>query len=129
MPEVSVPAVIAAAGMTFLLGGLWYSPALFGKAWLRAAGVEKHSGHPLRVFGASFLFSLLAAFTFAALLGPAPSIARGVGYGLLVGACVVAASFGINYAFANRGPVLWLVDGGYHTVQFALFGLVLGAWS
>ena len=26
---------------------------------------------------------------------------------------VVAASFGINYQFANRPSILWLVDDGY----------------
>ena len=49
-------------------------------------------------------------------------------YGLLAGAGMVAASFGINYQFANRSLTLWLIDGGYHTVQFLLFGLVLGLW-
>jgi hypothetical protein len=49
-------------------------------------------------------------------------------HGLLVGAGFVAASFGINYQFANRSFKLWLIDGGYHTVQFVLFGLVLGLW-
>jgi Protein of unknown function (DUF1761) len=28
-------AVIAAALSSFLLGGLWYSPAVFGRAWMR----------------------------------------------------------------------------------------------
>ena len=23
---------------------------------------------------------------------------------------------------------LWLIDGGYHTLQFTLYGLVLGLW-
>ena len=49
-------------------------------------------------------------------------------YGLLAGAGMVAASFGINCQFANRSLTLWLIDGGYHTVQFLLFGLVLGLW-
>jgi hypothetical protein len=40
----------------------------------------------------------------------------------------VATSFGVNYAFANRGIKLWRIDGGYHTVQFGLIGLVLGLW-
>ena len=44
------------------------------------------------------------------------------------GAGVVAASFGINYQFANRPAVLWLIDGGYHTVQFTIYGLILGLW-
>jgi hypothetical protein len=48
--------------------------------------------------------------------------------GLLIGLCFVAASFGVNYQFANRSLKAWLIDGGYHALQFAAFGLVLGAW-
>ncbi|GAB2489384.1 DUF1761 domain-containing protein [Arenimonas alkanexedens] len=35
MPEVNIWAVLAAALSGFVLGGLWYSPLLFGKAWQR----------------------------------------------------------------------------------------------
>jgi len=49
---------------------------------------------------------------------------RGFGAGL----CWVATSFGINYLFAGRSLKLWLIDGGYHTLQFTLYGLVLGLW-
>ena len=44
------------------------------------------------------------------------------------GAGLVAASFGINYQFANRKGVLWLIDGGYHTLQFAIYGVIIGLW-
>jgi len=30
--------------------------------------------------------------------------------------------------FANRPTVLWLIDGGYHTVQFTIYGAILGLW-
>jgi hypothetical protein len=40
----------------------------------------------------------------------------------------VATSFGINYLFERRNPRLFLINGGYHTVQFTVFGLVLGLW-
>jgi hypothetical protein len=39
-----------------------------------------------------------------------------------------AIAAGINYQFAQRSLRLWLIDGGYHLVQFLLFGLVLGLW-
>ena len=42
------------------------------------------------------------------------------------GLCWVAASFGINYLFERRPLNLWLINGGYHTLQFTLFGLILG---
>jgi hypothetical protein len=46
----------------------------------------------------------------------------------MVGGGFVAASFGINYQFANKPFVLWLIDGGYHVGQFLLYGLILGLW-
>ena len=45
---------------------------------------------------------------------------------VLVGIGLVAASYGINYQFAQRSFKLWLIDGGYHAVQFLLFGIVFG---
>ncbi|MEO3712154.1 DUF1761 domain-containing protein [Roseateles flavus] len=117
-----------AAVSSFFLGGLWYSPVLFGRAWNAENGGEKPPGHPAKVFGISFLFSLLSAAAFAAWLGAAPALESALKAGALVGFGFVAASFGINYQFAQRSFKLWLIDGGYHTVQFLLFGVILGLW-
>lgn len=128
MDGINLWAVLVAAVSSFLLGGIWYGP-LFGKAWNAAAGMDpQKQGHPAKIFGGAFVFSLLAAAVFAWFLGPQPPLAFAVCRGVLVGFGLVAASFGINYLFAQRGTRLWLIDGGYHTVQFALFGLVLGLW-
>jgi hypothetical protein len=89
---------------------------------------ESGRGHPLRVFGLAYVFSFIAAGCLAALLGPEATASSGLVLGATLGACLVAASFGINYLFANRNLVALLIDGGYHIVQFAVFGLVLGAW-
>jgi len=78
------------------------------------------------VFALSFAFALVAATCFGFILGPKPNLAHAVNQGGLVGAGCVAASFGINYQFANRPLTLWLIDGGYHVAQFVLFGVVLG---
>jgi len=126
--EMNVWAVLVAAVSSFLLGGLWYSPALFGALWNRENGGVPHNGHPARVFGVAFLFSLVAAFAFAWWLGPAPTLHHALTAGVAAGFGMVAASFGINYQFAQRSFTLWAIDGGYHTVQFVLFGLILGLW-
>jgi hypothetical protein len=120
--------VLLAAVSSFMLGGLWYSAALFGRIWNVENGGKPHSGHPAKVFGVSFVFSLIAAACFAVLIGPAPELQASVKTGLLVGLGCVAASFGINYQFAQRSFKLWLIDGGYHTLQFVIFGLIMGLW-
>jgi hypothetical protein len=128
--KINVLAVLIAALSSFLLGGFWYSRALFGEAWNRASGaaMKAGEGHPARVFGLSFAFALIAAVVYALIMPPAADAPSALLQGLLVGAGLVAASFGINYQFANRSTTLWLIDGGYHTIQFALYGLIIGLW-
>ncbi len=128
MQDINLFAVIAAAVSSFVLGGLWYSPLLFEKAWRRESGAPEQPGHPAKVFGLSFLFCFIAALAFSVWLGPSPVLADAVTSGLLVGLCFVATSFGINYQFVQRSFTLLAIDGGYHVGQFLLFGLVLGAW-
>lgn len=125
---MNVWAVLVAAVSSFLLGGLWYSKKVFGGAWNRENGSVPQPGHPGKVFGVSFVFALAGAFAFAWFLGPEPTLGHAVRAGFLAGFGVAAASFGINYQFAQRSFKLWLIDGGYHTAQFVLYGLVLGLW-
>ncbi len=120
--------ILAAAFSSFILGGLWYSPVLFGNAWNKENGGVPQAGHPAKVFGVSFAFSLIAAFVFAFWVGPAPALATALTAGAMAGVGLVATSFGINYQFSQRSFKLWLIDGGYHAVQFMLFGLILGLW-
>lgn len=130
MTNFNVLAVLVAALSSFMLGGLWYSDALFGKAWKREAADDRvpGQGHPTKVFGLSFVFALVAAFAYAWLVPAPASAAVALAQGLVVGAGIVAASFGINYQFAGHSAKLWLIDGGYHTVQFVLYGLIIGLW-
>jgi hypothetical protein len=131
MPEVNYLAVLAAAVATFALGGLWYSPALFGKVWQREAGVTEEklkSANMGLIFGLTFVLALIAAWVFALFLGPRPPMALGLGAGFSAGLCWVAASLGINYLFERKSLKLWLINGGYHTLQFTIIGLILALW-
>ena len=129
MSNLNVWAILVAAVSAFMLGGPWYSSALFGKLWKQESGqTQPGSGHPAKVFGVAFLFSLIAATGFAAWLGPEPPLKFAVTQGLIVGGCFVATSFGINYQFANRSALMWLIDAAYHIAQFVIFGVVLGLW-
>ena len=131
MVTVNLTAVIVAAVSSFVLGGLWYSKALFGAMWSREAGDMRKAGeggHRARVFGAAFVFALIAAFAYAIVVPVPNSPGQAAVLGLIVGAGIVATSFGINYQFGNRPFALWLIDAGYHTLQFALYGLIIGLW-
>ena len=128
--DINWLAVLAAALSAFLLGGIWSGP-LFKNAWCREAGIDpdaKPKNHPATVVGTAFVAALLAAAAVAIILRPDPPLFIALHAGFLTGLAYVAMSFGINYAFAGRSFKLWLIDGGYHTLQFTLYGLILGLW-
>ena len=128
MPEVNLLAVLACGVSSLVLGGIWYSPMLFAGAWQRAAGLsdeQAKSGNMALIFGGAFVLSLIAAYVFAMFLGAMP-LAGAVGAGFSAGLCWVSASYGISYLFERRPLTLWLINGGYHTLQFTLFGLIIG---
>ncbi len=121
-------AVLTAAISSFVLGSLWYG-FVFQRVWCREAGIDPECPPPaMRSLGGAFVLSLIAAFMFAVYLGPAPDPRTAMGTGFLAGLCWVSASFGINYLFAQRSLKLFLLDGGFHTLQFTTYGLVLGMW-
>jgi hypothetical protein len=104
---------------------------LFGKAWMAASGVteeQARQGNPVKVFGLAFVWALLGAAVFAMFLGPSPGFAFATGAGFAAGLFWVAGSFGINYQFEHRPARLLLVNGGYHTVQYTLYGIIIGLW-
>ena len=129
MPPVDWIASVVAAFSAFVLGGLWYSPMLFAKAWQQETGLsdEQLNAAPKgKVFGISFIWCLLAAITFSMFLGPDPSVAFGVGAGATAGIFWVMGSFAVNYQFELKSTRLLLINGGYHAVQFGIYGLVFG---
>ena len=132
MPHVNLLAVLLCAVSSLVLGGLWYSPLLFSKTWQREAGLsdeQAKSGNMALIFGLAFVLSLVAAYVFGMFLGPDMPFTGALGAGFSAGLCWVAASFGINYLFERRSVTLWLINGGYHTLQFTLFGAILGWWK
>jgi len=123
-----LPSLIAAIS-AFVVGGLWYSPLLFGKAWQREAGLSDKqlaASNKGMIFGVSFILCLIAAAAFSAVIGPEPTTFMALHSGIGVGLAWVATSFGVNYLFEQKTLKLWLINAGYHSVQFTIYGVVFG---
>jgi hypothetical protein len=125
-------AVLAAAISTFILGGLWYSPLLFGKAWMRANGFsdsDVQSFSKARMFGWSFLFALIMSFNLAMFLNaPGTNVTWGMAAGFLAGFGWVAMAVGVIGVFENRSWKYIFINGGYMTLAFVVMGAIIGAW-
>lgn len=125
-------AVLVAALVNFVIGGMWYSPAVFGKIWMRANGFTEEDlkrGSPALIFGLSFVFCLIMAANLAAFLADA-SVTLGFAVAAAVAAGLGWAALGLGVValFERRPPAYLLVNGGYLTVSFAAMGAILGAW-
>lgn len=125
-------AVVVAALIGFALGGLWYSPLLFARAWMKEAGLTEQqlSASPMgRVFALAGLASLVMAFNLAAFIGPKASLGFGLFAGAAAGLGWVAMSLGVIYLFERRSLKLWLINSGYQVLTYTLMGGLLGVWK
>ena len=124
-------AILAATVSAFVLGGVWYSPLLFARSWMQAAGLteEQTRQAPMgKVFGLSLLATLVMALNLAAFIGPKASLGFGLFAGFATGLGWVAMSLGVIYLFERRSFKLWLINSGYLVLAFTAMGAVLGAW-
>ena len=132
LEHVNWLAVVAAAVATFVLGGLWYSPALFGRAWMTASGVDEtriRTGNKAMIFGLALVFSLVMSANLAMFLADAKTTTSwGATAGFLAGFGWVALAIAIIALFERRSWKYIFINGGYMTVAFVVMGLILGGW-
>lgn len=125
-------AILAAAASTFLIGGIWYSPAVFHRTWMREMGLTdeqmKAQGGIGRIMGLSFVLELIMAFNLAAFIGPKASLSFGLFAGAAAGFGWVGLAFGVTYLFERKSFRLFLINAGYHGVAFTVMGAILGVW-
>ena len=126
MPNVSLIATLVGTVLGFMLGALWYGP-LFGKTWMAAVGLTpeaiRRDMNPGRTYGTTFVLAFVACYVFGLYLGPNPGRAFAIAAGAGAGLFLVATSLATNYLFEGRRVTVMLINGGYHTVRFTLFGL------
>ena len=131
MHTLNLWAVLVAAIAGFLLGAVWYAPPIFGKAWQRANSFPDTlpPAHMPKVFGISFLLTLIMSANLAAFLNaPGTTTAFGAAAGFAAGLGWVAMGIGILALFERRPLSYVLINGGYLTVALTLMGAILGAW-
>jgi hypothetical protein len=130
--EIDWVAALLGAIAAFAVGAVWYSPALFAKAWQQEAALtdaQLRGSGQAQIFGAAFLLLVVASLVFAVFLGPEPTPEQAVGAGFGAGLAWVAGGLGVTYLFERRSPKLFLINGGYLTIAFTVIGLVHALWN
>jgi hypothetical protein len=127
LSRVNYVAVFVAALSSFLIGGLWYSPILFARAWMRESGLDEArlKQRVGAVFGGAFVMSFITAWNLALMLGENATIAWGASAGALAGIGFAATSLATVFLFERKTWMLILIDGGYLAVSFTVMGTVI----
>ena len=131
MESINYLAVLAAAAATFLVGGLWYSPVMFQRAWMKVNNfteADLAGGETGKIFGLAFVFAVVMSLNLAMFLNaPGTTVTWGATAGALT-AVWVALGIGTVALFERRPAAYTAINGGYWFVSLVLMGAILGAW-
>ena len=125
-------ALIGAVVANMALGALWFSPILFVKPWLAAAGMSEaqmKAGMP-KALAVDLVGSLVMAFVLAHAVKytGAQGIAQGAAVGFLNWLGFVAVTTLSATLHEHRPLKLWLIANGYRLVGLVVMGAILAAW-
>jgi len=132
LSAVNYLAVFVAAVSMFLIGAVWYSKFIFGKAWMKVNNFteeDNNQDNVGRTFGLAFVFSFIMALNLAFFLADeSTTLAWGIIAGALAGVGWVALGFAMIALFEKRSWKYILINGGYIIFSFIAMGAILGAW-
>ena len=123
-------AIIVAAVSAFVLGGLWYSPLLFAKRWMKETGITEEStknANMIKIFSLAFILAVLASFFLAMFIGADAGAVYGAMAGCMAGFGWVFTFMGISYLFESRTLAHFLINSVYSIVSLTVMGLIIGS--
>jgi hypothetical protein len=130
-------AVLVAGLAYFALGGIWYAPPVFGKAWMKSAGFEMppdgqrpgpivYVGPLVTCFVSAVATGMLAAATASDTFGEGICLGLVVGIGYALSQAFVVAMFESN----KPAKGTWfLINGSYYTLGLILTSVIVSVWT
>jgi hypothetical protein len=126
-------AVLASALILWMLGAVWYSPALFSKPWMAALGIVPDASKKGLATGmiASFIGDILVAFVLLhfILWSGAQTFGLGAFVGFITWLGFFAATQFPQGIYERRPAKLFLINMGYWLLGLLIVGGVLAVWQ
>lgn len=132
---VNLVAILVAAVANMVIGALWYSPALFGKQWMKAMGIkasdmDKDKNKMGMMYGLTGVAALVTSYVLAHFIVFAgektafggAKIAFWVWIGFIVTKSLV------DVLFESKNWNIYYISMGYQLVALLTMGAILGAW-
>lgn len=134
--DLNYLAILVSAVVIFILGGLWYSPALFARPWVRLMGKseEELKARPVSMplmFLQAFITGLITSYGLAFLLhiSGQTTAFRGAHVALWCWLAFTGATSYTTSLFSGERRALWAINSGYHLVSLIAAGAILGGWQ
>jgi hypothetical protein len=125
MPQPNLLAVLLAAAAAMVLGGLWYSPLLFGRPWKRLSGFTRAKGVVLS-YVLNFVSLLLMSYVLGSILKGlgAVTVVAGLKAGFWLWAGLVATVTLGSLLWDEKPLALYILNNGYNLASLMLMSLI-----
>jgi hypothetical protein len=130
--DLNYLAVLAGAVAYWLVGALWYSPVLFGKAWQRLTGVTPETApSPMLTYlgGLVLLFVTTVGLGYLSTVLGLSDLTDGIQLGLGVSIAFVTAQLVLNAMYEKRPRNLVAINAGYAIVGITLASIIVVLWD
>jgi hypothetical protein len=130
---INALALVACVVVRFIVGGLWFSPPLFLKAWQAETGVgnEAMKSRMPMAMTADLIGSILMAFVLAHAVryAGASTPSTGAEVGALAWLGLVAVTTFARVSYEGASLRLFAISSGYNLVTLVVMGAILGQWG
>jgi hypothetical protein len=126
-------AILVSAVILWILGAIWFSPALFSKPWMEMIGVKREPGKKDGLalgMTASFIGDLVLSFILATIImwSNQTGFAHGCVVGVLIWIGFFAAPNLPQGLYEKRPFKLFAITSGYWLVGLFIVGGLLASW-
>lgn len=126
-------AIGAAVVSGYVVGGLWYSPALFLRPWARMSGIDGAqfgAGMSKALIGDGVSFAIMALVLDQMLRAwGVTTLVGGGSVSLLVWLGFIATSLLHSVTYEHRPFTFYAINAGYRLVSITIMGGILTLWN
>lgn len=128
--QINAWGALAGAFASFAIGGLWFSPVLFGKQWAESIGKNREDlGSPAVAMGLFLVTAVVRVFLIAILFQFAglDTTGKGVVGGLVLAAIVFFTSLSNAGFTGSLRAKWWWIQASYEIVGVLVMAAIVGA--
>lgn len=127
MTELNLLEILASTFTGMVLGALWYSPILFGSAWMKSINKTPETlGSPTGPMIGSLIASLLTAIGISLLFSifGINDLSTTISVGAILGLLIIFPALFSDNLFCGWGNTLLMIQSGYRITSIFLMSLV-----